>query len=120
MPSNAGIVYSLQFSPDGKFVAASDILHAPPTTRLIDARTHEPIGNPFVNSGVAGYVSFSADDKTIAMPSSDETILWAADPMTWRARACDIAGRNLTKAEVAQYLPALNTSASTCPQYPAP
>ena len=73
-----------------------------------------------MNSGVAGYISFSADDKTIAMPSSDETILWAADPMTWRARACDIAGRNLTKAEVAQYLPALNTSASMCPQYPAP
>jgi hypothetical protein len=45
VPSNAGIVYSLQFSPDGKFVAASDILHAPPTTKLIDARTHEPIGN---------------------------------------------------------------------------
>jgi WD40 repeat protein/DNA-binding SARP family transcriptional activator len=117
--SNPSYIYSLQFSPDGRVVAASDV-SGPPTTRLIDTSTRQPIGNPFVNYGIGGYVSFSADSKTIAMPSPDATILWATDPIRWRTGACDVAGRNLTRAEIAQYLPGSNQTSSSCRQYPPP
>jgi WD40 repeat protein/DNA-binding SARP family transcriptional activator len=117
--SNTGFVFSLQFSPDGKLMASSDV-SGPPTTRLIDTSTRQPIGNPFVNSGIGGYVSFSADGKTIAMPSPEATILWATDPIRWRNDACDVAGRNLTRAEIAQYLPGSNPKSVPCRQYPRP
>jgi hypothetical protein len=49
--------------------------------------------------------SFSPDGATLATSSADVTLLWDLDPDTWRARACDIAGRNLTELERREYLP---------------
>ena len=44
--------------------------------------------------------------------------LWDMDPEAWRARACTIAGRNLTQAEWDRYLPDVPYEV-TCEQWPA-
>jgi hypothetical protein len=40
------------------------------------------------------------------------------DPTSWEATACRIAGRNLTRAEWAEYLPD-RPYAATCAQWPS-
>ena len=45
--------------------------------------------------------------------------LMSVDPMVWRQQACALAGRNLTRAEWARYLPG-EPPRPTCPQFPAP
>lgn len=51
----------------------------------------------------------SIDDRQAARPLATSlpgaTVLFSLDSSVWRARACDIAGRNLTRAEAREYLP---------------
>jgi hypothetical protein len=58
--------------------------------------------------------SFSPDGATLATSPADVTLLWDLDPDMWRARACDIAGRNLTELERREYLPNGPASGPTC------
>ena len=44
-------------------------------------------------------------------------ILWDLDPAAWRVRACESAGRNLTKDEWQNFLPEGEPYHATCPQY---
>ena len=46
-------------------------------------------------------------------------ILWDLDPAVWRVRACEAAGRNLTRDEWKNFLPEGEPYHATCPQYPA-
>lgn len=48
---------------------------------------------------------------------ADLYLLWNVDPATWRERACDIAGRNLTASEVRQYLPNNPDARPTCSRF---
>ena len=43
---------------------------------------------------------------------------WNIDPATWIGVACQRAGRNLTTAEWAQYLPSGEPYRKTCPDNP--
>jgi hypothetical protein len=45
-------------------------------------------------------------------------ILWDLEPAHWEQTACRLAGRNLTRAEWAQYLPG-RAYEVTCPQWPS-
>jgi WD40 repeat protein len=101
--SNEGPVFRLAFSPDSRLLAAGDYGPSSSSTRLIDVATRQPIGDGF--PATSGYVSFSADGATVAMSSPRATLLWSLDIATWRERACQIAGRNLTAAEMRKYLP---------------
>jgi hypothetical protein len=40
------------------------------------------------------------------------------DPASWATKACDAVGRNLTRAEWAQYLGTLGEYRATCDRYP--
>jgi WD40 repeat protein len=133
--SSEAFVAHIAFSPDGALIAASDVGATPQTsvptslsTRLIDARTHQPIGDAI--SGVYITVSFSPDGTTMATPypaapaapaamplPSRHTTLWELDPTTWRKRACEIAGHNLTASETRQYLPSDAGTRATCARF---
>jgi WD40 repeat protein len=89
---------------------------------LWDSATLTPIGEPLTISGGAshlatdqpgGYRITTATGYTTGTP----TVL-NLDPSNWQATACRLAGRNLTRAEWAQYIPG-RPYETTCPQWPA-
>ena len=45
-------------------------------------------------------------------------MIWDLDPAVWRVRACEAAGRNLTRDEWTKFLPEGEPYHVTCPQYP--
>jgi WD40 repeat protein/DNA-binding SARP family transcriptional activator len=113
-----GFVSSLAFSPDGNLLAAGDLNKsiAASTTRLIDVATRQTVGEPLV--GLPRPPSFSPDGTTMATSSLSNTLLWSLDPAIWRERACEIAGRSLTDAEVREYLPNNPDTPPTCAHFP--
>jgi WD40 repeat protein len=81
--------------------------------RLFDIATGRPIGDPFLsNAGVA----VSPDGKTLITGDGGRMMKWNLDPDHWRETACAVAGRNLTSAEWAQYLPGGEPYRATCPE----
>jgi WD40 repeat protein/DNA-binding SARP family transcriptional activator len=124
--SSTGAAWHVVFSPDSTLVAVTHIDQPNLPTRLIDARTHQPIGDPI--NGVYFTVSFSPDSTTMAAPgpaaqpagpppTPGHTVLWKLDLATWRKRACEIAGRNLTASEARHYLPSDAASRPTCARF---
>ena len=110
----AGGVSSVAFSPDGKTLASGSYEGI---VRLWNVATHQPIGAPFTgHSGPVSSVAFSPDGKTLASGSYDGTVrLWnvttpsqnVAEITNLVPYLCDLAGRSLTRAEWAQYVPNL-------------
>ncbi|MGH3475349.1 MAG: hypothetical protein ACRDQD_00775 [Nocardioidaceae bacterium] len=113
--SNAGPVVQLAFSPDGSLLAAGDFDLPSSSTRLVDVASRQPVGDAF--PGLGGYASFSPDGTRLALPSSTTTMLLDLDIATWRERACEIAGRNLTAAEALRYLPNEPDAPPTCSRF---
>jgi hypothetical protein len=75
-----------------------------------------PVGDPFPNTPVGfGVAGFSPDGSTLALPDAAGTTLWELNLVRWRAAACTLAGRNLTRAEWDRYLSAAGTYRETCP-----
>jgi len=111
-------VYSVAFSPDGKMLVSGSW---DDTVRLWDVSNPQMpkalgvlVGHAYNVSSVA----FSPDGKTLASGSWDKTIiLWDVDPESWQAHACQIAGRNLTRAEWQQYI-GDEPYRKTCEQWP--
>ncbi len=103
--AHTAYILSIAFSPDGKRLA---LLNADNTLLLWDIATQQSIGQP-----VTGYrydaknsLRFHQDGKTL-FASTDEIggtiMVWDIDPASWIAQACQRAGRNLTRAEWAQF-----------------
>jgi WD40 repeat protein len=110
-------ITGLSFSPDGKILASGDF---DAIIRLWDVETGKPLGQPLIgHTPMYAMVAFHPDGKTLASSGFDGTIrLWDVDPASWRMRACELAGRNLTQAEWATYLTGLPYS-RTCDGWPA-
>lgn len=62
------------------------------------------------------------DSNTIISATKNEIIFFDINSDSWLKKACEIAGRNLTKAEWTKYLPGqsypTNSEDATCPQFP--
>jgi hypothetical protein len=110
---DSGSVYSVTFSPDGKSLASGTIMG---TVQLWDVATHQPIGGPFTYLHWVLSVAFSPDGRTLAAGSADHTVrLWnvatsghnLGDTTNLVRYLCALAGRPLTRAEWARYLPHL-------------
>jgi hypothetical protein len=86
--------------------------------QLWDAATLKPIGEPLL-LGVSGsgHVDRDAEGNRAVMGSGWTLFVWDLDVRHWEEMACDIAGRNLARAEWAQYLPGEPYHA-TCKQWP--
>jgi WD40 repeat protein/transcriptional regulator with XRE-family HTH domain len=100
-------VTSVTFSPDGTTLASASPDH---TVRLWDLATSRPIGAPLTgHTSQVTTVAFSPDGKTLAAGSADHTVrLWdVAYLVNVVPHLCALAGRSLTRAEWARYVPGL-------------
>ena len=100
-------VTSVTFSPDGTTLASASPDH---TVRLWDLATSRPVGAPLTgHTGQVTSVAFSPDGKTLAAGSADHTVrLWdVAYLVNAVPHLCALAGRSLTRAEWARYVPGL-------------
>ena len=74
---------------------------------------------PSVGSGDAGTVSglaFSPDGRSLAVTTTSGTLtVWDLNVNDWLAKACAIAGRELTRNEWVQYIGTLAPYQDTCP-----
>ena len=97
-----GFVYTIGFSPDGRLLVAGS---SDQTTTLLDLRSRKPLGNAFPNEQAAVTIpTFEPNgDLFINYLSNGEE--WPMDVRTWERYACQVAGRDLTRAEWADLLP---------------
>ncbi|NUR90839.1 MAG: hypothetical protein HOY71_42750 [Nonomuraea sp.] len=86
---------------DGTLLTTEDPL------RLWDAHTLEPLGDPLPDQDPEGLRSvFTADGSSLMTLSWDGAVRrWPVNPGALIARACAIAGRELTAAERTRFLP---------------
>jgi WD40 repeat protein len=100
-----GPITSVAFSPDGTTLASASPDH---TVRVWDLATSRPVGAPLTgHTGMITSVAFSPDGKILATGSADHTVrLWdVAYLENVLPHLCASAGRSLTRAEWARYVP---------------
>lgn len=90
-----------------------------------DAARRRALGLPLSTSLSGKYrrdqsVAISPDDRWLAAIGDGDVLLFPLDADAWAARACRIAGRNLTQAEWARWIGADVPYAPGCPELPAP
>ncbi len=104
------------FAPDGSQFALVD----GERVRLWDGRTGEYQASLPLPSGARNFsITYRRDSTGVVIASTDGRT-WTVDTRTntWVARACAIAGRNLTDDEWSQFFPS-QPYEPTCPQWPS-
>ena len=119
LSGNGNIVVSVAFSPDGKTLASGSFDKTIILWDVSNPKSPVQLGTSLKgHSNVIRSVAFSPDGKTLASGSDDKTIiLWNVDPVSWQACACQLADRNLTRAEWQQYM-GDEPYRKTCEQWP--
>jgi serine/threonine protein kinase/WD40 repeat protein len=100
----AGAVLSVGFDKAGSTLVGSS---TGGTVQLWDVATHKPVGSPLPGPANAWVVArFDPDGKHLLTEyQSGQAYLWDVDPAAWEARACQVAGRNLSQDEWREFLP---------------
>jgi WD40 repeat protein/DNA-binding SARP family transcriptional activator/energy-coupling factor transporter ATP-binding protein EcfA2 len=74
--------------------------------RLWDIASGKLVGYPLPGTGSGGWGTFLPNGKeVIAVFGSGTGVVWNVDPPAWKAQACRVAHRNLTRAEWKDFLP---------------
>ena len=107
-----GAIDPISFSPDGRLFAASS---ADQTATLWDLRARKRLGNPFsIEQGSIPVARF-APGSDLVIDNLTDTAQWPTDVRRWMRFACEVAGRDLTRAEWNDLLPD-RPYQSICPQ----
>jgi WD40 repeat protein len=117
MVGRAVAVSSIDVLPDGDELIGG-FYGASGEAQLFDIATGQRIGDPFPSLGPFSAASVSPDGGTLVTGDGAGLMRWDIDSGGWRRTACAVAGRNLTRAEWAQYLPRGETYRATCPEQP--
>ena len=67
-------------------------------------------------SGLFGVSDFAPDGGALVLPGPQGTTLWDLDAAIWPAKACSIAGRELTSDGWETYFSSAGTQQPTCPE----
>jgi WD40 repeat protein len=98
-----GGVGGIAFDPSGKTLVSSS--NDDGKLRLWDVKTRKLIGAPLPGSTVGGSTAFFPDGKhVLGVFRSGTGIVWNIDPVAWKATACRIAHRELTRTEWGEFL----------------
>ena len=74
--------------------------------RLWDLASERLVGAPLPGSDTSGWGTFFPDGKeVIAVFFSGMAVAWNVDPAAWKAQACRVAHRELTRQEWHDFLP---------------
>jgi WD40 repeat protein len=117
LAGHSAIVDDVVFSDDGSTLATASL---DGTVILYDVASRQAIGDPLdVGYGIVADVSFTPDGTALASAHGQgQIVLWGINPDSWQQRACNIAGRNLTRDEWRQYLGS-RPYEKTCAQWPS-
>ncbi|MFC5379309.1 BTAD domain-containing putative transcriptional regulator [Aquipuribacter nitratireducens] len=116
LPGARGEVNSLQFSRDGAILLATS---NDQTVSVYDVATGRRLGDPIPTDAPLSYPGYlRPDGRAIAVTDERGVVVWDLDPARHRAAACQVAGRNLTRAEWAAHLGAVGPYRATCPGLP--
>jgi WD40 repeat protein/uncharacterized membrane protein YkvA (DUF1232 family) len=96
--AHTGAVLTVSLSPDGRMLATTS---DDGTTRLWDVSSGRPIGAAL--PGFAGHELAAAfadgGRRLVTLHDNGRGYLWDISPRSWARRACQVAGRTLTRAE---------------------
>jgi len=112
---HTGGVSALEYSRNGELLASTSI---DGTMRLFDVARRRPYGRPFPVSDQSTRF-FDAAGTHVLDPTDGGIVEYPLDPAVWAARACDLAGANLSRTAWDLYLPG-TPSRATCDRYPPP
>jgi WD40 repeat protein len=94
---------SLEFDRTGATLVTSS---GDGNVRLWDAKSQRQIGPVLPGSGPGNRAGFTPDGKSVVVVyETGVGLVWDVDPEGWKARACAVAGRSLTREEWAEFLP---------------
>ena len=97
------LVASIAYAHNGKQLAVAERGDGDSgnSITLWDLAQMQPLEASFRDEGGEASLVFSKDDTTLISSSG---LLWDTDPAAWKARVCEMAGRDFTTAEWAKYL----------------
>jgi hypothetical protein len=114
-PETNGNTRELRLSDDGRRLA---VLGWDQLLGIYDVASRTQLGDPIpVGVGLGG-VALRGDGMEAAVDTDQGIVIWNLDPDHWVDAACQIAGRNLTRAEWDRYIGDLASYRATCPDYP--
>jgi len=110
-----GALSRVAFSPDSTVLATTD--HNS-NVHLWNVATRRQIGRPLTGHRVDAIgVAFVDGGNTLVTSGADGSLIfWDLRPSAWEAKACALAGRNLTEDEWRQFVG--GDYRRTCPQWP--
>jgi WD40 repeat protein len=98
-----GYVVSVSFNASGTELMSTS---GDGKLRLWDLASGKLIGAPLPGAAAGGEGTFFPDGRQmIAVFDSGTGVIWNADPGAWKARACSVAHRSLTRLEWRDFLP---------------
>jgi WD40 repeat protein len=101
--ANAGWLNSLDFDPTGRLLVTGG---TDGTTRLIDVDSRVLIGSPLPGvDNTLENAALTPGRQVFVVYLDGSGFVWDVDPRVWKRHACTVAGRDLTRAEWAEFLP---------------